>query len=772
MAGVDGLIVGAGVIAIAFAWYLFTLVAAVQVNKTELTESSKINSCMNEKQTDSMEVIYEAIREGADAFLMAEYKICLIFVVCFAAVIFFLIGLGQDFEAAILTTIAFVTGAFTSMFSGWIGMKVAVFANARTTIEAAAGTNEEEKYMGAFNMAFRAGGVMGFSLCGLGLLVLWFLLQIYSGYLDLTDLSEYEVMMDCISGYGLGGSTIAMFGRVGGGIYTKAADVGADLVGKTELDIPEDDPRNAATIADNVGDNVGDVAGMSSDLFGSFAEATCAALVISASSSDFVTEGGWSALMFPLCISASGILVCLVSSFLAMNAVKSQPQVEKTLKGQLIVTTVLMVPVGAILAMSLLPAEFTLHGVAQASFTATPMKVVVCLSSGVIGGLVIGLITEYYTSFSYSPVVEVANSCKKGGAATNIIYGLALGYKSAIIPIMVLAVIIFLSFSLCDTYGVAVAALGMLSTLATCLSIDIYGPVCDNAGGIAEMTLPELPENVRECTDALDAAGNTTAAIGKGFAIGSAALVSLALYGALVVRLEITTGVNVLEPMTFSFLLIGAMLPYWFSAMTMKSVGEAAGAMVEEVRAQVKDETIVTAGSDRLTGLGKETMKPGETVKAGVGILQGLVKPDYKQCIDISTKASLKEMVPPSALVIMAPLLAGTFFGVYAVFGILTGGLVSGVQLAISMSNTGGAWDNAKKYIEGKHSPDPDLQGKGTDYHKAAVVGDTVGDPLKDTSGPALNILMKLMAILSLVFAEYFKAINEGRGLLNIPVNV
>jgi len=772
MSGVDGLIVGAGAIGLAFAWFLFTKVASVQVNKAELTESSKINSCMNEAQTDSMEVIYEAIREGADAFLMAEYKICFIFVACFAGVIFFLIGLGQDFEAAILTTVAFVTGALTSMLSGWIGMKVAVFANARTTIEAAAGTNEEEKFMGAFNMAFRAGGVMGFSLCGLGLLVLWFLLQIYSGYLDLTDVSEYEIMMDCISGYGLGGSTIAMFGRVGGGIYTKAADVGADLVGKTELDIPEDDPRNAATIADNVGDNVGDVAGMSSDLFGSFAESTCAALVISASSSDFVTEGGWAALMFPLCISAAGILVCLVSSFLAVNAVKSQPLVETTLKRQLIITTVLMVPVGAILAMSLLPAEFTLHGVAQGTFTATPMKVVVCISSGVVGGLIIGLITEYYTSFSYDPVKEVAVSCKKGGAATNIIYGLALGYKSAIIPILVLAVIIFLSFSLCDTYGVALAALGMLSTLATCLSIDIYGPVCDNAGGIAEMTLPELPDNVRDCTDALDAAGNTTAAIGKGFAIGSAALVSLALYGALVVRLEITSGVNVLEPLTFAFLLIGAMLPYWFSAMTMKSVGEAAGAMVEEVRGQVKDTTLVSYESGRLTGLGKEKMKPGQTVEAGKGILEGLVKPDYKQCIDISTKASLKEMVPPSALVIIAPLLAGTFFGVYAVFGILTGGLVSGVQLAISMSNTGGAWDNAKKFIEGKHSDDPDLQGKGTEIHKAAVVGDTVGDPLKDTSGPALNILMKLMAILSLVFAEYFKAINEGRGLLNIPVNV
>jgi len=557
-------------------------------------------------------------------------------------------------------------------------------------------------------------------------------------------------MMDCISGYGLGGSCIAMFGRVGGGIYTKAADVGADLVGKCDLGIPEDDPRNPATIADNVGDNVGDVAGMSSDLFGSFAESTCAALVIAASSAS-MRSAGWSALLFPVTISAAGILVCLVTSFLAthIHPVKCKGDIEAALKLQLIVTSVLVVVASVFLSYWLLPATFTLSGVAQASFEATPGSVSVCVCGGCLGGLAIGLVTEYYTSHSYAPVREVAMSCKQGGAATNIIYGLALGYLSAIVPVFILSGVIFVAFTLCDTYGVALAAIGMLSTLATGLTIDGYGPVCDNAGGIAEMS--EMEEEVRDCTDALDAAGNTTAAIGKGFAIGSAALVSLALYGAFVVRLGIDTGVNVLEPLTFSFLLLGAMLPYWFSAMTMKSVGEAAGAMVEEVKSQfAKDDRLMMGTAPKaVVAAGRET------------------------CIDISTKASLREMVAPSALVMLAPLVAGTFFGVYAVFGLLTGGLVSGVQLAISMSNTGGAWDNAKKFIEQKLSDDPELKkGKGTDVHKAAVVGDTVGDPLKDTSGPALNILMKLMAILSLVFADYFWSINEGRGLFNVAVNV
>jgi len=526
--------------------------------------------------------------------------------------------------------------------------------------------------------------------------------------------------------------------------------VGADLVGKCDLGIPEDDPRNPATIADNVGDNVGDVAGMSSDLFGSFAESTCAALVIAASAAD-MRDAGWSALLFPATISAAGIVICMLCSFVAthVHPVKSKAEVEPALKLQLILTSILSVVSSIFLAYWLLPAEFTLKGVAQATFTATPGNVAICVSGGCLGGLAIGLVTEYYTSHSYAPVREVAMSCKTGGAATNIIYGLALGYLSAIVPVFILSGIIFTAFTLCDTYGVALAALGMLSTLATGLTIDGYGPVCDNAGGIAEMS--EMEEEVRECTDALDAAGNTTAAIGKGFAIGSAALVSLALYGAFVVRLGIDTGVNVLEPLTFSFLLLGAMLPYWFSAMTMKSVGEAAGAMVTEVKRQFAEDSRLMAGT-----------APKDVVAAG-----------RDKCIKISTEASLREMVAPSALVMLAPLVAGTFFGVYAVFGLLTGGLVSGVQLAISMSNTGGAWDNAKKFIEQKLSDDPELKkGKGTDVHKAAVVGDTVGDPLKDTSGPALNILMKLMAILSLVFADYFWSINEGRGLFNVAVAV
>jgi len=660
--------------------------------------------------------------------------------------LFCLISWSSGINNGVFTTVAFLTGAITSMISGYIGMKVAVFANGRVA-KAAAQNHGAAQYTAAFNTAFRAGSCMGFALCSVGLLVLWVLLHVYAGYFEISD---YDLMMDCISGYGLGGSCIAMFGRVGGGIYTKAADVGADLVGKCDLGIPEDDPRNPATVADLVGDNVGDVAGMSADLFGSFAEATCAALVIAASADD-MRAAGWSALLFPVCISASGIVVCLLASFVAtnINPVRSKVQVEEALKVQLIITSLAMVVVAVFLAFYVLPAEFTLKGVARDSFLTNPGQVAGCVSAGTIGGLVIGLVTEYYTSHSYKPVREVAMSCKQGGAATNIIYGLALGYLSTIVPVLILAGIVFASFTLCDTYGVAVAALGMLSTLATCLTIDGYGPISDNAGGIAEMS--EMGEEVRDCTDALDAAGNTTAAIGKGFAIGSAALVSLALYGAFVVRLGIVTGVNILEPLTFSFLLVGSMLPYWFSALTMKSVGEAAGAMVAEVKQQFKND-------DRLI---KNTAP------------KAVIAANRERCIAISTTASLREMLAPSALVMFAPLVAGTFFGVYAVFGLLTGGLVSGVQLAISMSNTGGAWDNAKKFIEQKLSDDPELKkGKGTDVHKAAVVGDTVGDPLKDTSGPALNILMKLMAILSLVFADYFWSINEGRGLFNVAVAV
>merc|ERR1719195_1847108 len=616
---------------------------------------------------------------------------------------------------------------------------IATFSNARTT--KAAKTDGYEK---AFNTAFRGGGVMGFALCSLGVLVLWILLHVFRGIYP--DPESWDILVDCVAGYGLGGSTVAMFGRVGGGIYTKAADVGADLVGKVVHGLDEDDPINPASIADNVGDNVGDIAGMGADLFGSFAESTCAALVIAAAGhgNGSVSAAGWDALMFPVSISAAGIVCCLLCSFVATNIcpVKKQADIETVLKAQMALTAFMMLPLIYYLAVLLLPAEFDLEGVATGNAVGTPFKAFVCAAFGTVGGLIIGLITEYFTSHTYVPTRELATACKSG-AAVNIIFGMALGYKSCIIPVFVLASSIYVSFQLCDLYGIALAALGMLSTLATGLTIDGFGPIADNAGGIAEMA--QLGKKVRETTDALDAAGNTTAAIGKGFAIGSAALVSLALYGAFVIRLGITTGVNVLQPITFAFLLIGSMIPYWFAALTMKSVGKAANEMVIEVERQfntIKDEQ------------GRSLLDENCTAK-----------PDYDRCISISTRASLKEMVAPGALVIGSPLVAGTFFGVQAVFGILTGSLVSSVQLAISMSNSGGAWDNCKKYISGGFSDDVELKGKKVPAHDAAVTGDTVGDPFKDTSGPALNIVMKLQAIISLVFAQYFRAINDGQGL-------
>jgi len=736
------IIVSCGAIALIWAFLQFTFIANTKLSAYDVPdEKSSLTATQRtvEQQTIKLKEVYTAISEGAEAFLRAEYSVCSIFVVAFAILVFSLIAWGQNVSEAFLTTLSFVLGAVTSILSGYIGMKVAVFSNVRTTINA-----QRDGYEHCFNTAFRAGAVMGFALTGLGILVLYGTLLVYAvGF----EPSSWEVMMGCISGYGLGGSSIAMFGRVGGGIYTKAADVGADLVGKVVHGIPEDDPRNPATIADNVGDNVGDVAGMGADLFGSFAESTCAALVIAAQTED-IRNAGWGAVCFPIGISAIGVLVCLVTSFIATHIypVKTQNKIELALRLQIIISTILMVPSVYYIALNMLPDTFVIKGVAN-TISATSYDAFVCVSAGAVGGLVIGLTTEYYTSKEYQPVKLLANSCKTG-AATNIIYGLALGYKSVIVPVFVLASIVYVSFALCDLYGIALAAVGMLGNLATGLTIDAYGPVCDNAGGIAEMA--GLHSSVRKKTDALDAAGNTTAAVGKGFAIGSAALVSLALYGAFVVRiqtaqrqsgLDSTVSVQILHPLTFAFLLIGSMLPYWFSALTMQSVGEAAMQMVHEVQRQFD--------------ANPQLLNEGTTIR-----------PDYSKCIDISTKAALREMIAPGALVMLAPLIAGTFFGVHAVYGLLTGGLLSGVQLAISMSNTGGAWDNAKKYIE--LNPTAEYGAKGGDCHKAAVVGDTVGDPLKDTSGPSLNILMKLMAIISLVFADYFFAINNGEGFFGL----
>lgn len=738
--GASTFIIGSSIIALVWGFIQFNIVAQTKVQElsSEEERTALKGTKSAKRELALLKETYEAIQTGAEAFLRAEYSICAMFVVAFAVIIFTFISWSQNASLGFLTTLSFILGAVTSIASGYIGMRVAVFSNVRTTINA-----QKEGFSHCFNTAFRAGAVMGFALTGLGILVLYITLLQFSVFFTQ---DKWILMMDCISGYGLGGSSIAMFGRVGGGIYTKAADVGADLVGKVVHGIPEDDPRNPATIADNVGDNVGDVAGMGADLFGSFAESTCAALVIAAQTEDLL-NAGWGAICFPLVVSSSGILVCLVSSFLATNIypVTSESRIELALRLQLIVTTLLMIPAVYWAATSFLPESFEIKGVAKTT-VATQSDAFTCVISGAVGGLIIGLSTEYFTSKEYSPVRGLVTSCRTG-AATNIISGLALGYKSVIVPVFILAFIIFLSFELCDLYGVALAAVGMLGNLATGLTIDAYGPVCDNAGGIAEMA--ELHKDVRRKTDALDAAGNTTAAIGKGFAIGSAALVSLALYGAFVVRVRVASenaqqNVQILQPMTFAFLLIGSMLPYWFSALTMKSVGDAAMEMVHEVQHQFEQNP--------------ELLNPDSTVR-----------PDYERCVAISTKSALREMIAPGALVLFSPLIAGIFFGVNAVYGLLTGALLSGVQLAVSMSNTGGAWDNAKKYIEA--GLDPSLGGKGSDAHKAAVVGDTVGDPLKDTSGPALNILMKLMAIISLVFADFFFAINQGKGLLNLPLN-
>jgi len=741
--GASGLIFISGIIALLWALIQFKIIAKIPVRSIGATgeEEGLVSGADHEHATVRLNEIYTAIYEGAESFLRAEYTVCFYFVIAFAALIFVLVswGTGWDMTRGTMTAVSFLLGAFTSMASGYLGMKVAVYSNVRTTISA-----QKHGWTDCFNTAFRAGAVMGFALCGLGLLMLYGTMLVFRIHYPSPE--EWILLTESLTGYGLGGSVIAMFGRVGGGIYTKAADVGADLVGKVVHGIPEDDPRNPATIADNVGDNVGDVAGMGSDLFGSFAESTCAALVLGSS---IGLTGGWDAMVFPVVVSAVGIFVCLLCSFIATNIwpVKCESDVERALKVQLISTTIVMIPSVYFAAVYYLPASFDLSAtVGDTILHLTPAQATMCVAMGAVGGLTIGLITEYYTSHSYAPVRELADSCKTG-AATNMIYGISLGFKSVIIPVIVLACVVYFSFSICDMYGVALAAIGFLSNLATGLTIDVYGPVCDNAGGIAEMA--ELHPSVREKTDALDAAGNTTAAIGKGFAIGSAALVSLALFGAFVTRIRkasddklFADGVNMLEPLTFAFLIIGGMIPFAFAALTMKSVGMAAMEMVMEVQRQFDEKPHLLDEN------------PTE-------------RPDYDACIAISTQASLREMILPGAMVIFTPLLTGIFFGVTAVSGLLVGALVASIQLAISMSNSGGAWDNAKKYIESQPA-DSELKGKGSDIHKAAVVGDTVGDPFKDTSGPALNIVMKLMAVLSLVFADTFFAINDGTGLFKL----
>ena len=673
---------------------------------------------LDEKSATRLRFIHGAIAEGAMAFLKQEYKFLAIFMVSFAVIIAILIDDSHtpDIREGIYTAFAFLFGGAISIASGYIGMKVATQGNARTTVSA------KKDISDAFDVAINSGAVMGFALVGLatlGLVLIYLIMKFM-----LADLGEENnhILMEVIAGFGLGGSTIALFARVGGGIFTKAADVGADLVGKIEQGIPEDDPRNPAVIADNVGDNVGDVAGMGADLFGSCAESTCAAMVISA----VVFAADPNALLYPVLISAVGIPISLITKLLV--EVKTEEDVAPGLMKLLIISSVLMAVVMFFFTMALVPEFFELN---EEQYT--NVGVYGCFLSGLIAGLVVGLLTGYYTSDNYNPVKELAKSCETG-VATNIIYGLALGYKSTVYPYLAIAISIFVSWELAGMYGVAIASLGMLGTLVIALMIDAYGPVADNAGGIAEMV--GLDKEVRRRTDILDSAGNTTAAIGKGFAIGAAILTSLALFAAFITAASKLMGeqisMSLLDPLVYTSLFIGAVLPFLFTAMTMKSVGKAAFDMIEEVRRQFK------------------------TIP---GIMEGTGDPDYAQCVAISTQAALREMIAPGILIMGTPLVTGYLFGVEAVAGVLAGSLVAGGVLAIASSNSGGAWDNAKKFIEAGN-----LGGKGSDVHTAAVVGDTVGDPLKDTSGPSLNILIKLSAILSLVFAPFF--VNYGGILL------
>ena len=630
---------------------------------------------------DRMKEIAGSISDGARAFLFAEYKILVVFIV----VLFVAIGLGLGNWT---TAGCFLCGAVFSILAGYIGMNVATKANVRTANAAQHGMNK------ALAIAFSGGSVMGMCVVGLGLLgasVLYIITK------------NTEVLF----GFSLGASSIALFARVGGGIYTKAADVGADLVGKVEAGIPEDDPRNPAVIADNVGDNVGDVAGMGADLFESYVGAIISAMTLGAV---VVAQFGEMSVIFPLVIAAMGILASVIATFFVRGKEGSNP--HKALKMGSYVSAILVVIASIILSKTML----------------NSFGPAIAIVSGLVVGLVIGVVTEVYTSGDYKFVKKIAQQSETG-SATTIISGTAVGMMSTWVPVVLICVGIFLAYQFAGLYGIALAAVGMLSTTGITVAVDAYGPIADNAGGIAEMS--GLDHSVREITDKLDAVGNTTAAMGKGFAIGSAALTALALFVSFTQATGLTADqVALTSPTVVIGLLIGGMLPFVFSAMTMDSVSKAAYSMIEEVRRQFHEIP---------------------------GIMEGKAKPDYKTCVAISTTAALKEMLVPGIMAVIAPLAVGLILGSTALAGLLAGSLVSGVMMAMFMSNAGGAWDNAKKYIEeGNHG------GKGSDAHKAAVVGDTVGDPFKDTSGPSINILIKLMTVVSTVFAAAF-----GSGLLH-----
>ena len=646
-----------GILALLFAAYL-----ASSVGKQEVG-------------TDRMKEISSAIKEGAKAFLFAEYRVLIVFVL----VLFVLIGLGlQNW----VTAICFVVGALFSVAAGYVGMNVATSANVRTANAARKGG-----MVSALAIAFKGGAVMGMCVVGLGLFGCTVI------YVITGDVSV-------LSGFSLGASSIALFARVGGGIYTKAADVGADLVGKVESGIPEDDPRNPAVIADNVGDNVGDVAGMGADLFESYVGAIVSAVTLGVLS--YKAEGAF----FPLMLAAIGVLASIIGCFFVRGDEKKNP--HSALKMGTYVSGIIVI-IASLVMSKLFFGNF---------------NAAMAIIAGLIVGILIGFITEVYTSDEYRFVKRIAEQSQTG-PATTIISGISVGMQSTCAPILFIGVGIFIAYQCFGVYGIALAAVGMLSTTGITVAVDAYGPIADNAGGIAEMS--GLDHSVRQITDKLDAVGNTTAAMGKGFAIGSAALTALSLFVSYASTIGLEN-IDILNARVIIGLFVGGMLPFLFSAWTMDSVSKAAYSMIEEVRRQFR------------------------TIP---GIMEGKGKPDYTACVDISTKAALREMIKPGVIAVVVPILTGIVLGADALGGLLAGALVTGVLLAIFLSNSGGAWDNAKKYIEAGN-----YGGKGSEVHKAGVVGDTVGDPFKDTSGPSINILIKLMTIISLVFAPLFVAIG------------